>query len=770
MTVTNKTNTVEEAGDGTKVAFTFDFPAQSEDDLQVYKVNTTTLTATLQTITTHYTVALNATTEGGTVTYVTAPVDAATEDTGENSFIKRVMDIDQQTAVPTEGNIPEDALNNEFDKSRMIDIQQQEELDRSLKFAITSALSDFTIPEGTSAANRATKVIAYDTAGTALTLGDGLGVYTGDWLTSTDYEIRDLIKDTSNNNIYYCNAVHTSSGSQPISSNTDVAKWDLMVDAAAASTSATAAAASETAAAASETAAAASETAAETAETNAETAETNAETAQTNAETAQTAAETAETNAETAQTAAETAETNAETAQTAAETAETNASSSASAASTSASAASTSASAASTSASAASTSASNASTSETSATSAVGAVAWKYTFDSTTSMADPGAGEVRFDNATVASVTNLAMDATSADTGSPDISDLIASIDDGSNDTHEGFITIRKSGTPATFACYSVTGAVTDNTGWLQVPVTHVASNGTISNADTLYIGFIRTGAKGDTGATGSQGPAGSGSDTPADTIFRILDQSDSSKKIAFEASGITTSTTRTVTMPDKDLTLIDEGADLKSTGEGGGAKFLREDGDGTCSWQDIDHDQLANFASNEHFTQANITATGTIASGTWNGTSISTTYTDAKLADVVDDTSPTLGGALDCNDLEVGKAKLKDYGETLTTANTSTAYTVDLANGNVFELTLTGNCVYTFSNPPATGIGGSFTLIQKQDGTGSRTVTWPASVDWSGGTAPTITSAASSVDVFTFLTTDAGTTWYGFTAGQDFS
>ena len=118
------------------------------------------------------------------------------------------------------------------------------------------------------------------------------------------------------------------------------------------------------------------------------------------------------------------------------------------------------------------------------------------------------------------------------------------------------------------------------------------------------------------------------------------------------------------------DGTYIDlEGTEVKSTGEGGGTKYLREDGDGTCSWQavaggvtsvsgstgvvadgDIDHDQLANFASNEHYTQANITATGTIASGTWNGTSISTTYTDAKLADVVDDTTPQLGGDLDLN------------------------------------------------------------------------------------------------------------------------
>ena len=128
------------------------------------------------------------------------------------------------------------------------------------------------------------------------------------------------------------------------------------------------------------------------------------------------------------------------------------------------------------------------------------------------------------------------------------------------------------------------------------------------------------------------------------------------------------------------------------------------------------------------------------------------------------------LGAALDCNDKEVSKAKLKDYAETLVEANTSTTYTIDLENGNVFELTLTGNCTYTFSNPPANNIAGSFTLIQKQDGTGSRTVTWPASVDWAGGAAPTITAAASSIDIFTFVTTDGGTTWWGFTGGQNFS
>jgi hypothetical protein len=129
-----------------------------------------------------------------------------------------------------------------------------------------------------------------------------------------------------------------------------------------------------------------------------------------------------------------------------------------------------------------------------------------------------------------------------------------------------------------------------------------------------------------------------------------------------------------------------------------------------------------------------------------------------------------TLSDVVSGNDQEMNRVKLKDYSETTVVANTGATYTIDLENGNVFNLTLTGNCTYTFSNPPASGSAGAFTLIQNQDGTGSRSVTWPASVEWAGGSAPTITSTASSTDVFTFITTDGGTTWYGFTGGQDFS
>ena len=89
----------------------------------------------------------------------------------------------------------------------------------------------------------------------------------------------------------------------------------------------------------------------------------------------------------------------------------------------------------------------------------------------------------------------------------------------------------------------------------------------------------------------------------------------------------------------------------------------------------------------------------------------------------------------------------------------------IDMTDGNVVTATVdTSANTFTFSNPPASGKAGSFTLILTNGG--SQTVNWPASVDWAGGTAPTLTS--SGVDCLTFTTVDGGVIWYGFAAGLD--
>jgi hypothetical protein len=80
-------------------------------------------------------------------------------------------------------------------------------------------------------------------------------------------------------------------------------------------------------------------------------------------------------------------------------------------------------------------------------------------------------------------------------------------------------------------------------------------------------------------------------------------------------------------------------------------------------------------------------------------------------------------------------------------------------------HVTLTANCTLTF---PTAAAGASFSLFLKQDGTGSRTVTWPGTAKWAGGTVPTLTTTAAKTDAFSFVCPD-GTNWFGFVSGQNF-
>jgi hypothetical protein len=106
---------------------------------------------------------------------------------------------------------------------------------------------------------------------------------------------------------------------------------------------------------------------------------------------------------------------------------------------------------------------------------------------------------------------------------------------------------------------------------------------------------------------------------------------------------------------------------------------------------------------------------------------------------------------------------------ETIATGSITGAQALDVASQSYFAYTLTGNVTFSFSNVPSTGTAISVTVELLQDGTGSRTVTWPASVKWPGGTVPTLTTTAAKTDIITLLTRDGGTTWFGFVGGQNF-
>ncbi len=92
---------------------------------------------------------------------------------------------------------------------------------------------------------------------------------------------------------------------------------------------------------------------------------------------------------------------------------------------------------------------------------------------------------------------------------------------------------------------------------------------------------------------------------------------------------------------------------------------------------------------------------------------------------------------------------------------NSGAAKTLDLANGNVQKLTLTASCTITLTSP-ASGAMRSLTLLVFQDGTGSRTITWPASLKWGNAGAPVLTTTAAKMDIISLFTVDGGTNWYG--------
>jgi hypothetical protein len=96
------------------------------------------------------------------------------------------------------------------------------------------------------------------------------------------------------------------------------------------------------------------------------------------------------------------------------------------------------------------------------------------------------------------------------------------------------------------------------------------------------------------------------------------------------------------------------------------------------------------------------------------------------------------------------------------TVAASGTTETLDISLYNVHDVTLSDNCTFTFSNPKPSGQLTEFALLLRQDGTGGRSTTWPASVDWGGGTAPTLVTTLNSVSLLSFCTVDGGTIWHG--------
>lgn len=255
-------------------------------------------------------------------------------------------------------------------------------------------------------------------------------------------------------------------------------------------------------------------------------------------------------------------------------------------------------------------------------------------------------------------------------------------------------------------------------------------------------------------------------------------------------------------------LTSPDEGTAVKSTGESGGTKFLREDGDGTCSWQPV--------FDGPTFT-GNVTLTGAANNVVWNTANNSLGFTNnAKLRigtnndlDLFSDGSDSyisnttntdlvirnLGNAginikpqnsypvtLDFNNntklatsaagIDVTGAINIDgsYQQAFDVITPATSPAIDCSLGNYFTLDLSSTNVsgtWTFTNVPTTK---SFAIAIEITTGASTTVAWNSvsvngggganTIKWNGGAAPTLGASKPSVVILT--TDDTGASWYG--------
>lgn len=121
-------------------------------------------------------------------------------------------------------------------------------------------------------------------------------------------------------------------------------------------------------------------------------------------------------------------------------------------------------------------------------------------------------------------------------------------------------------------------------------------------------------------------------------------------------------------------------------------------------------------------------------------------------------------GDTLDIDNKPVKNMQNASFQQEHDNGNSGTSDQINWNNSNKQLSTLTGNCTFTFVDPN----GPTNMLVRLvQDATGGRTVTWPASVKWPGGTAPTLSTAANAIDIVSFYFD--GTNYYG-QAGLNFS
>ena len=193
------------SGDGSTTSFTYAFKIADQDFIEVIVKTNATGAESVRSIgtgSTNYSVTGVGEASGGSVVFVTAPAST------ETVILRRSTTKTQALDLIENDNLPANSIENAFDKNLSLIQELQEEIDRSIKIsrANTMTSTEFVV----TATNRANKILAFDSSG-ELSITQELGSVKGNWAASTSYVPRDIVKDTSTNNIFIALTAHTSS-------------------------------------------------------------------------------------------------------------------------------------------------------------------------------------------------------------------------------------------------------------------------------------------------------------------------------------------------------------------------------------------------------------------------------------------------------------------------------------------------------------------------------------------------------------------------------
>lgn len=170
---------------------------------------------------------------------------------------------------------------------------------------------------------------------------------------------------------------------------------------------------------------------------------------------------------------------------------------------------------------------------------------------------------------------------------------------------------------------------------------------------------------------------------------------------------------------------------------------------------------------SSGSFRAGNVVLSGDTVSTSGASTDLNLTPSGAGKVNIanVNITGGAIDGVSELTDVGTISVEGGAYTKVESASSSSGTLTIDCDTSNVFTVTMTENVSSLVLNN--IGSGQTINVLLTQDGTGSRTMSWPASFKWPSGAAPSLSTGAGDVDLLT--ATRVGASWYA-TLIKDFS